>query len=120
MCPGRGLIRSRKMSHHGVDGPIIVGRTDALEVLQRRLEAALQGQGSLTLIRGEPGIGKTSLALACGKNTMAHGAVFAVGRCYEHGIMPAFGPWHEILTDLHPTTLNLAPLPHPFGKGQPV
>lgn len=46
-------------------GPTIalpfIGRSDASEALQRRLDRAAQGTGGLTIVEGETGVGKTTL-----------------------------------------------------------
>ena len=39
----------------------LVGREREMETLRRLLERALTGRGSVVLIEGEPGIGKTRL-----------------------------------------------------------
>ena len=41
--------------------PLFVGRAHELDRLQRAFEAAVAGHGSLALLAGEPGIGKTSV-----------------------------------------------------------
>ena len=69
-------------------GKLLVGRSGALAALQDRLEAAMKGSGSLVLIRGEAGIGKTSLAMGCGERAEILGADFLVGRCYKRTNAP--------------------------------
>ena len=46
----------------GLAGGVFVGRERELERLREALDAALAGRGSLQLLLGEPGIGKTRLA----------------------------------------------------------
>jgi DNA-binding CsgD family transcriptional regulator/DNA-binding SARP family transcriptional activator len=96
-------------------------RAGALQILQRRLEAAVRGQGGLVLIEGSAGIGKTSLALACQQQAQVLGAVFTVGHCYERGVLPPFLPWQEILAAIEPAvSLELGSLPAPFGRAPTV
>lgn len=67
-------------------------RANALAALRRRFEAAVQGQGSLVLIRGVAGIGKTSLAQVCAAWAQQQEAIFAMGRCYGRGVTSPFAP----------------------------
>lgn len=75
-------------------------RADALGVLNRCFETAVEGQGTLVFISGEAGIGKTSLASAWSETARSRGATFIVGRCFERGVAPPFAPWHDLLTTL--------------------
>jgi len=100
--------------------PHLVGRDADLALLRRRLEDALQGRGSLVLINGEAGIGKTSLAQALAGHAPDKGAIVALARCYE-GSAPAFGLWQDLLTELGASAaLNPAALPQPFGGAPSV
>src|SRR3990172_6185506 len=45
----------------GVDGGRFVGRREEMEQLQASLEGVFSGRGSLVMLVGEPGIGKTRL-----------------------------------------------------------
>ncbi|CAN5817631.1 hypothetical protein BH23ACT5_BH23ACT5_06260 [soil metagenome] len=65
-----------------------------------RLDRAFEGSGSLFLIGGEPGIGKSRLAeeLAC--EARSRGALVVSGRCWESGGAPAYWPWIQVLRAL--------------------
>jgi predicted ATPase/DNA-binding CsgD family transcriptional regulator len=98
-----------------------VDRAGALQALRGRLMAATRGQGALVLIRGPPGIGKTSLALACTDQARSLGAVFATAHCYERATAPAYAPWHELLRQLDGMAgMDLDALPEPFGSAPPA
>jgi tetratricopeptide (TPR) repeat protein len=74
-----------------------VGRDRELAELRAGLDDALNGRGSVFLIVGEPGIGKTRLAEELAAAASAGGAQVLWGRCWEGGGAPAFWPWIQIL-----------------------
>src|SRR5919109_857352 len=74
-----------------------VGRGRELGELEAALEDALAGGGRLTLLVGEPGIGKSRLAEELIATARARGAEGAVGRCWEAGGAPAYWPWVQSL-----------------------
>src|SRR5579871_2178794 len=76
---------------------IFVGRRRELEALCAALDAACSGQGRLVLLAGEPGIGKTRLALELKARASKHEAVIAWGRCHEEAGAPPYRPWAQIL-----------------------
>jgi DNA-binding CsgD family transcriptional regulator len=76
--------------------PPLVGRDRELALLRDRLSAAQAGQGSLVLISGEAGIGKTALANALGRAAADAGASVLAGHCYDRTETPPYGPWMEI------------------------
>jgi tetratricopeptide (TPR) repeat protein/DNA polymerase III delta prime subunit len=78
----------------------LVGRERELAELGAALEAAEAGRGSLVLLAGEPGIGKTTLAHAFAAGAAGRGARLAWGRAWEAGGAPAFWPWVEVLREL--------------------
>jgi hypothetical protein len=96
------------------DAAPLVGRDRELAILRRQLDAALGGRGSLVLIGGEAGIGKTALAEAICREAAERGAIVLVGRCYDLTETPPYGPWVEAFTR-YPSGENLPPLPVAFA-----
>src|SRR5204863_4936029 len=62
-----------------------VGREQELRQLQSAFDSALSGQGSLAMVVGEPGIGKTSLCEQLATYVAVRGGRALVGHCYEEG-----------------------------------
>ncbi|HEU5422801.1 MAG TPA: ATP-binding protein, partial [Nitrolancea sp.] len=77
--------------------PLLVGREREQAVLRDCLAHALTGQGSLVLLSGEAGIGKTALAEVLLAEAATQGALVLVGRCYDLSETPPYGPWAEAL-----------------------
>jgi len=63
--------------------PPLVGRERELAFLRQHLNAAIGGHGSLVLIGGEAGIGKTALAEAVCLEASERAALVLIGRCYD-------------------------------------
>lgn len=80
----------------------IVGRDRELGILYDCLDAAVSGQGSLMLIGGEAGIGKTALAEAVCQEAAQRGALVLVGRCYDLTETPPYGPWIDLFGRYRP------------------
>ncbi len=78
-------------------GSALVGRDRELAALREHLAAALAGRGSLVLIGGEAGIGKTALAEVFCAEAAGQGATVLVGRSYDLAETPPYGPWAEAL-----------------------
>jgi hypothetical protein len=74
-----------------------VGRTNELDVLRDALDEAVAGRGSLTLLLGEPGIGKTRTALELAHTAANEGCIVLTGRCQDNDAAPAFWPWMQVL-----------------------
>jgi tetratricopeptide (TPR) repeat protein len=64
---------------------VFVGREPELRQLQSAFDAATSGQGSLTMVVGEPGIGKTALTEQLATYVSLRGGKSLVGHCYEEG-----------------------------------
>ena len=74
----------------------LVGRGRELAQLDTALDGALAGRGSLVLLTGEPGIGKTALAREFVEHASAKGAAWAWGSCWDGGGAPAYWPWVQV------------------------
>ena len=77
-----------------------VGRRQELERLREAFDGARDGRGSLVMITGEPGIGKTRLARELEGYASEHGARVLWGRAHEAGGAPAYWPWVQALRQL--------------------
>ena len=80
---------------------LLIGREREQAILREHLAAALAGNGSLALIGGEAGIGKTALAEAICRDATEHGARVLVGRCFDLAETPAYGPWLYLFGRYH-------------------
>ena len=96
--------------------PPLVGRERELAALREHLAAALVGHGSLMLIGGEAGVGKTALAEDLLAEASHQGAIVLVGRCYDLSETPPYGPWAEALARA-PAGDGLPPSPDFSGAG---
>lgn len=74
-----------------------VNRERELEMLQSAFDGALSGQGTVVLLGGDPGIGKTRAVEEFGQRARATGARVLWGRCYEGEGSLAYWPWVQIL-----------------------
>ena len=96
----------------------LVGREDELALLRAQLDQACAGAGSVALLAGEPGIGKTRTAEELAADARLRGARVLWGRCYEGEGAPAFWPWVQLirgyLHDQHPDLLRAE-----LGPGTP-
>jgi tetratricopeptide (TPR) repeat protein len=79
------------------DGGVLVGRDREMALLTAALGDAASGRGSVHLLEGEPGIGKTRLADSFARRADAAGARVLWGRCWEAGGAPAYWPWVQAL-----------------------
>jgi class 3 adenylate cyclase len=61
---GASTVESRFEAHHGTAFTPLVGREEELALLSRRWQQAKAGKGSVVLISGEPGIGKSRIVQA--------------------------------------------------------
>jgi predicted ATPase len=75
----------------------LIGREQEFAQLKRAVEEALAGRGSLVMIGGEPGIGKTHLTGAILEEAKRQGAFAAIGHCYEMEGAPPYVPFIEML-----------------------
>jgi hypothetical protein len=75
----------------------LVGREKELATLLRGLTELEQGRGSLYLLCGEPGIGKTRLADELMRIAAERGAIVVIGSAWDGGGAPAYWPWIQIV-----------------------
>jgi predicted ATPase/class 3 adenylate cyclase len=96
----------------------LVGRGAELEELNRLWRDVRGGRRAVTVIVGEPGIGKTRLAAEfCGR-AYAQAAAVLLGRCYEDSIVP-YQPFVEALRH-HASETPLDELRLQVGRHRPV
>src|SRR5665213_1309827 len=96
----------------------LIGREAELKELLRKLDDALAGRGSMVMIGGEPGIGKTHLITAVLEEARHRGAYANVGHCYEMEGSPPYVPFVEMLEH----TARVAPkegFRHALGDAAP-
>jgi DNA-binding NarL/FixJ family response regulator len=74
-----------------------VGRESELSLLDAALDSAVAGKGRLTVITGEPGMGKSRLAQEVGDHALARNMQVLWGRCYEEPGAPAYWPWIQAI-----------------------
>jgi predicted ATPase len=77
-----------------------VGRVQELADLTFALEQALSGRGSLVLVTGEPGIGKTRLMSELARLGSERAVRVVTGRCWEEGGAPPYWPWLQVIRAL--------------------
>ena len=87
-----------------------VNREAALAVLRERWAAAQLGEGSVVLIGGEPGMGKTRLAARLAGEAYKDGAMLLYGRADQEAVRP-YQPFAEALGHLCRTLRGLAAEP---------
>ena len=69
-------------------GPIFVGRTAAIDAFQRVWDDAGSGALRMVLLAGEPGVGKTRLAVEMAARAHQAGSTVLAGRCDEDLSVP--------------------------------
>ena len=62
-----------------------VGREAEVRQLHTAFDKAMSGEGSLVMVVGEPGIGKTTICEQLGTYAKLRGGMILVGHCYEEG-----------------------------------
>lgn len=87
-------------SRSGTTEDGLVGRADELATLVRALDAATAGSGSVVVLAGEPGIGKTTLAGALAARARAQGVRAVWGRAWDSGGAPAYWAWRQVVRTL--------------------
>src|SRR5438093_3583348 len=82
---------------HAGSSDEFVGRAAEIELLRGRVDDARSGHGSLVLVGGEPGIGKTRLAEEISRYAAETGMRALWGACWPGQGAPSFWPWIQVL-----------------------
>jgi predicted ATPase/class 3 adenylate cyclase len=82
-----------------VEGPL-VGRQAELNTAQSLLDGATQGSGSVLVIRGEAGMGKTRLTQEIAQEAQKRGLRVIIGACLSYGGDIPYLPWADVLRAL--------------------
>ena len=83
--------------------PLLIGRDREQKQLVQLLVESFSGKGSVVLVRGEAGIGKTMLVRDFAQTARTSGAVVLNGACYDLATTPPYGPWTEAIRSFRPT-----------------
>ena len=84
--------------------PGFVGRAPEQAQLAAALDRAFAGAGSLVMVVGEPGIGKTRLLEQFSAHARTTGARVLTGRCYDGDWAPPFSPFVDAIKQHAMTT----------------
>ena len=76
-----------------------VGRVGQLKRLEAKVKEAFNGRGSVVMLRGEPGIGKTRTLEEFGDHARQGGALVLRGACYDGEWQAPFGPFAEAIAE---------------------
>jgi hypothetical protein len=74
-----------------------VGRESERNTIRAAIDRALSGHGSVVMLAGGPGVGKTRLAMEMAEYASRVGFRYLVGHCYERDEPVPFLPFAEIL-----------------------
>jgi predicted nucleic acid-binding protein len=77
-----------------------VGRGEELELFAEACAQARDGYGRLLVVRGEPGIGKTTLCEQAAVRAQRQSFTVGWGRCWSDGGAPPLWPWPAVLEQL--------------------
>lgn len=95
-----------------------MGRARELADLESVLEETSRGLGTLVLVAGEPGIGKTRLMAETARLATGRGLRVVTGRCWEEGGAPPYWPWIQVVRGLGGDLERLA-TPSTHGGARP-
>jgi DNA-binding CsgD family transcriptional regulator len=87
----------------------LVGRDREMSVLRTALDQARGGRGTAVMLEGEPGIGKTRLALELRDKAMKANFLVAHAAAYEADWLPPYAIWSEAVRGLGTTLIDAQP-----------
>jgi len=76
---------------------VFVGRETERDLIRAAIDRALSGQGSIVMLGGGPGVGKSRLAMEMGEYASQVGFRCLVGHCYERDEPFPYLPFVEII-----------------------
>ena len=86
----------------------IIGREQEVLGLLKTWKKALNGQGSISIVSGDAGIGKSRLLKACRDELDSGGYQLIVARCHAYGESSTFSPITELLQRIVGLTATLS------------
>lgn len=107
------FTRGNPRATMGQPAPSLFGRDSEQALLSELLSRAIHGHGSLVLVSGEAGIGKTALVEALAREASACSARVISGQCYDLTTTPPYGPWFDLAEDYQGQPHSL-PIPASF------
>ncbi|WP_052423145.1 ATP-binding protein [Nonomuraea candida] len=81
---------------------MLIGRERPAAILRGEVERALISHGSLVLVTGEAGIGKSTLVADAAEEAVRGGARLLGGACWEGEGAPGYWPWVQVVRQLCP------------------
>jgi DNA-binding CsgD family transcriptional regulator len=108
--------RTRVLSGTMGPAPPMVGRTAERVLLQEHLEAMRAGHGTVVIVGGEAGIGKTTIARDLVTQARASGALTIVGHCHDLMAASPYGLWMDLAENYLHADADLPPLPATFAN----
>lgn len=103
LIPGITTLETAEIRESYLQAANFVGREMELRQLNRALDAALQNQGSVWLVGGESGVGKSRLIDEVRVRALVHGALVLVGQGVADGGLP-YQFWRDSIRRLILTT----------------
>ncbi|MFI6900011.1 ATP-binding protein [Nonomuraea sp. NPDC050394] len=81
---------------------ILIGREHPAAILRGEVGRALTSHGSLVLVTGEAGVGKSALVAEAAGHAVAAGAQVLSAACWEGEGAPGYWPWVQVVRRLNP------------------
>ena len=100
--PAVGVVPLPRMAARSDDVPFVGREQELARLIACCEDARASGSRSVVVISGEPGVGKTRLALRACESEHRAGATVLFGRCAEEPLA-AYGPFAEMLSQLDST-----------------
>ena len=101
------------------EGTAFVGRETERDVIRTAIDRARTGRGSIIMLRGEPGVGKTRLAWEMAEYASGRGFSCYVGRCYERDEPFPYLPFVEIIESRLAKAPSLKQFRNELGENAP-